>query len=198
MDVLASIHSNPVLLFITQALVPGRGGQTLCWCMSGGCSAMSQYTPCGAFIRLPLGGYRPALVRSSNSKPTGAHICKDQAVTDRWPRHYWHAFQCWLVTQECCTYSTTRFRLCGASSSEAWFLVAEDPLPPLRLTFYINLVACVALATCVSAPQAALRGLRIRHRGGGSSAAHAPVIGLRGVDQVATAGIGVCTKARKL
>eukprot|EP00208_Stichococcus_sp_RCC1054_P004145 CAMPEP_0206137062 /NCGR_PEP_ID=MMETSP1473-20131121/2239_1 /ASSEMBLY_ACC=CAM_ASM_001109 /TAXON_ID=1461547 /ORGANISM="Stichococcus sp, Strain RCC1054" /LENGTH=397 /DNA_ID=CAMNT_0053529957 /DNA_START=235 /DNA_END=1428 /DNA_ORIENTATION=+ len=59
----------------------------------------------------------------------------------------------------------------------------EDPLPPLRLTFYINLVACVALATCVSAPQAALRGLRIRHRGGGSSAAHAPVIGLRGVDQ---------------
>lgn len=95
-------------------------------------------------------------------------------------------------------YSTTRSRIYGASSSEICFLVAEDPLPPLRLTFYINLVACVALATCLTAPQAALRVVRNRQRSGGSSAAHAPVPGSRGIEQVAAAVTSVCMRSQDL
>lgn len=66
MGVFASSNHNSVYWLIMQAPVAGLGVQTLCWCMSGGCPATSQSTPCGASIRLPLGGYKPALVRSLN------------------------------------------------------------------------------------------------------------------------------------
>lgn len=35
-----------------------------------------------------------------------------------------------------------------------------EPLPAIRLTFYINLVACISLAACVSAPRLAVRSMR--------------------------------------
>lgn len=61
---------------------------------------------------------------------------------------------------------------------------AEEPLPPLRLTFYINLVACLALAACVTAPQAVLRGARARRQGGAGAASAAESAGLAAANKV--------------